>query len=220
MKTDINKLLSYDLRELISYLTFSAGLSITNFGGVVGSVDNLNLQQFPEEYSRLLLFLKKLDTKKYLELGVGHGGSFFLSSLFQTNLIVCHAVDGLNYQLDNAAGFSNQQTSINEKVKALKDYKQHYESIEFFNMSTSDFFLRENNIKYDLIFIDADHSYEGVKKDYDNSVKLLNENGLIILHDILALDCGVKQLWGELDDSKKIQEFTHSGRCGIGIYKP
>jgi len=45
-----------------------------------------------------------------------------------------------------------------------------------------DFFVRED-IKIDLLFIDGDHSYEGVKKDFDLYSKLLKPNGLILIHD-------------------------------------
>lgn len=44
------------------------------------------------------------------------------------------------------------------------------------------FFVRED-IKIDLLFIDGDHSYEGVKLDFDLYSKILNPNGLILIHD-------------------------------------
>lgn len=45
-----------------------------------------------------------------------------------------------------------------------------------------DFFVRQN-IKIDVLFIDGDHSYEGVKKDFELYSKLLSDNGIIIIHD-------------------------------------
>lgn len=44
------------------------------------------------------------------------------------------------------------------------------------------FFVRQD-IKIDVLFIDGDHSYEGVKKDFELYSKILNEKGIIILHD-------------------------------------
>ena len=35
----------------------------------------------------------------------------------------------------------------------------------------------------DVIFIDADHSFESVKDDFESSLKNLNEFGIVILHD-------------------------------------
>jgi hypothetical protein len=50
---------------------------------------------------------------------------------------------------------------------------------------TSDEFFSLNNEKFDCIFIDGLHEYEQVCKDIDNSLKNLNKNGIILLHDCL-----------------------------------
>lgn len=50
---------------------------------------------------------------------------------------------------------------------------------------TTDQFFEANKTKYDLIFIDADHSYEYSRKDLNNSLSCLNDNGCIVLHDTL-----------------------------------
>ena len=55
---------------------------------------------------------------------------------------------------------------------------------------TSDQFFRENKEKFDLIFIDGLHVYEQVIKDIFNSIKVLKENGIILVHDCLP-----RKLW-------------------------
>ena len=50
---------------------------------------------------------------------------------------------------------------------------------------TSDQFFRENKEFFDCVFIDGLHTYDQVKKDIQNSLKFLNENGIILLHDCL-----------------------------------
>jgi len=50
---------------------------------------------------------------------------------------------------------------------------------------TSDQFFLNNKLKFDLVFIDGLHEYEQVKKDIINSLKNLNENGIILVHDCL-----------------------------------
>ncbi len=44
------------------------------------------------------------------------------------------------------------------------------------------FFVRQD-IKIDVLFIDGDHSYEGVKQDFELYSNILNPKGIIILHD-------------------------------------
>ena len=50
---------------------------------------------------------------------------------------------------------------------------------------TSDKFFAQNKSNFDCIFIDGLHEYDQVKKDIINSIKFLNKNGIIILHDCL-----------------------------------
>ena len=50
---------------------------------------------------------------------------------------------------------------------------------------TSDDFFKQNKSTFDLIFIDGLHVYEKVLKDIENSLKVLNENGVILIHDCL-----------------------------------
>ena len=50
---------------------------------------------------------------------------------------------------------------------------------------TSDKFFEQNTSNFDCIFIDGLHEYDQVKKDIINSIKFLNKNGTIILHDCL-----------------------------------
>jgi hypothetical protein len=50
---------------------------------------------------------------------------------------------------------------------------------------TSDQFFNNNKENFDCVFIDGLHTYEQVKKDIQNSLKFLNKNGIILLHDCL-----------------------------------
>ena len=50
---------------------------------------------------------------------------------------------------------------------------------------TSDNFFLGNNQKFDLVFIDGLHHYEQVKKDIINSLKVLKNGGMILMHDCM-----------------------------------
>jgi len=53
---------------------------------------------------------------------------------------------------------------------------------------SSDKFFKINKQKFDIIFIDGLHESTQVKKDIENSLKILNINGVIICHDMLPPD--------------------------------
>ena len=63
----------------------------------------------------------------------------------------------------------------------IKDDRTFFD-FEFKLMSTTDFFSN-NELKFDVIFIDADHSVESVYGDFLDSLRFLKELGVIILHD-------------------------------------
>lgn len=50
---------------------------------------------------------------------------------------------------------------------------------------TSDEFFKQNTQTFDVIFIDGLHYYEQVLKDFNNSLSVLKDNGIIIIHDML-----------------------------------
>ena len=58
---------------------------------------------------------------------------------------------------------------------------------------TSDDFFKKNNEKFDLIFLDGLHTYEQTIKDIDNSLKFLNNHGVVIIHDCLP-----KKIWNQI----------------------
>ena len=47
----------------------------------------------------------------------------------------------------------------------------------------SDSFFAGNDEKFDLVFIDGDHSEEQVTKDVHNALRVLNRGGSIVMHD-------------------------------------
>ena len=51
--------------------------------------------------------------------------------------------------------------------------------------TSDDFFLKNLNNNYDVIFIDGLHYYEQAIKDIKNSLKILNNDGFILVHDCL-----------------------------------
>jgi hypothetical protein len=51
-------------------------------------------------------------------------------------------------------------------------------------VGTTDDFFKNNTKTFDVIYIDADHEENAVLRDFNNSVKCLNEGGVILMHDV------------------------------------
>lgn len=80
------------------------------------------------------------------------------------------------------------------------------------------------NNKLDLLFIDGDHSYQGVKEDYFMYKDLVRSGGYIIFHDIQdherwkGISMEVPRFWNDLNGNKN--EITiRSDYGGFGILK-
>lgn len=77
-----------------------------------------------------------------------------------------------------------------------------------YQMTTDDFF-KTNTEKFDIVFIDKNHNYKQARIDFDNSLNILNEYGIIIIHDT---DPITKELLktNYCDDCYKIIDYIES----------
>lgn len=80
----------------------------------------------------------------------------------------------------------------------------------------------------DFLFIDGDHTYNGVKKDFEDYSSFVGPGGIIAFHDIVKRenepDIQVWRFWAEIKQKYSHEEFIESGasrrKIGIGvIYK-
>jgi predicted O-methyltransferase YrrM len=77
----------------------------------------------------------------------------------------------------------------------------------------------------DFLLIDGDHSYEGVKLDFEMYAPLVAPGGLIAFHDIVPRrpePFGVPQFWQELKKIRPVTEFVadwNQSGYGIGLVK-
>lgn len=118
-------------------------------------------------HTQLLNYLiKKNGLKSYLEIGLGSGENF--------KTINCEYKQGVDikYGLGTFTGTSDAyfMSLVNlEKIKENGGLTAGIDSIKTF----------------DLIFIDGLHHADQVKRDFENSLKCLNEGGFIVIHDTL-----------------------------------
>lgn len=107
-------------------------------------------------------------------------------------------------------------------------YEQRHAGRVKFYHGSSDSFFEQNVEDWDLIFIDGDHSYEQVQKDFLNSITCLAEGGLIVMHDTLpptvgdtASDkCGTAYKLRQTLRSTDYQMYTFPVTFGVTLVAP
>jgi cephalosporin hydroxylase len=78
--------------------------------------------------------------------------------------------------------------------------------------------------KIDYLFIDGDHTYQGVKSDFEMYKPFVRSGGMIAFHDIAVhtkdQSCKVDRFWNEIKQRYQHREFIEDpkqGWAGIGV---
>jgi predicted O-methyltransferase YrrM len=76
----------------------------------------------------------------------------------------------------------------------------------------------------DFLFIDGDHTLEGVRRDYEMYSPLVKPGGTIVFHDVcvhrVEYNCHVDKFWNEIKQGREHWEFIENpaqGQYGIGV---
>lgn len=88
---------------------------------------------------------------------------------------------GTTIMIDAANGVGGN-VDWKEENSFLRQHFQPQVILETSEKAFYDYFIRQD-IKIDYLHIDGDHSYEGVKKDFELYSTIMSENGIITIHD-------------------------------------
>lgn len=164
------------------------------------------IAQSSEALNVFLSFLRRWKPRTILEIGTAYGGTLLMFTKVAADdaLIITLDVDRPEWRKKMYAGFARRQQVI-LSIKADSHDPRTAESLAW--------------AKFDLLFIDGDHSYEGVKKDFLMYKKLVTRGGIIAFHDVHLN--GVQKLWNEIKDSYDHSEIQGTlfltGKTETGI---
>lgn len=180
--------------------------------------------QYRYEITELLKILENKKPKYILEIGTANGGTLFLFTKIASKDAIIISID--LPEGDFGGGYPKY------KIPLYNSFKSHDQELYLFRSDSHSHETMQliqknlNGNKFDFIFIDGDHSYEGVKKDFLMYNRLLNEDGIIAFHDIVPGNekdsGGVFKFWKEVKNmyqSTEIVQSWNQNGGGIGILK-
>lgn len=138
--------------------------------------------QYPIQFSEYLVYLAHRDIRSYIEIGCRFGGTF---------IIVVEYIRRFS-DLYRVCAIDIEKTDIMEKYVSQTSGAEY----KIGNSLAPEFQAFLGSIKWDLAFIDGDHSYPGCSTDFES---VRQRSKLIALHDIASDACpGVRQMWNEI----------------------
>lgn len=213
--------LAHDARRLLRRAEAAAGRP----GGLCEALwefDEFRPLQIRSEIVALLGIVEELRPRTVCEIGAANGGTTFLFAR-------AAASDALLISLD--LGFDEA------RARAVSSFAGAEQQLVCLRRDSHDAQTRravESHLegrRLDFLFIDGDHGYEGVGRDFEMYGPLVRPGGLIAFHDIVPLRegdtnhdvGGVPEFWREMKgryhSTSEIVEDREQSAFGIGVLR-
>jgi predicted O-methyltransferase YrrM len=206
-------------RQLRRHLGEPASLEDAVDAAFTARAETIDLRpvQVRSEILQFLTHVHAAEPRGVLEIGRGNGGTLYL-------LARAAAPDALLVSLD-------VREDERARVRLFRSFARGGQSVVIRRADSQSEETRASLAKVfgrrqlDLLFIDGDHSYDGVRRDYELYAPLVRPGGLIAFHDIVdgpeSAVGGVPRFWREVKASLlepvELVESRAQGGYGIGF---
>lgn len=163
----------------------------------------------------------ELDARAVLEIGTAHGGTLFALTQAAADDAILVSVDlpREGYRRTRAPlyrSFARER----QKVRLVRADSHRDETVAAVRSAL-------DGRRVDFLLIDGDHSYEGVRRDFELYAPLVRDGGLIAFHDIVEGPPenvgGVPRFWREVRalaaDAEELVDDPAQGGLGIGLLR-
>jgi len=184
---------------------------------------DLTAWQVKSEYCRLVEFVAKQQPRVILEIGTAKGGTLLAWSRIATELVISIDMFGGT----GGGGYPKAKQQLFQQFAADRPgveivlLREDSHAVETRDRARE--LLAGRTV--DFLFIDGDHSYAGVKRDFEFWSELVTPGGHLAFHDILRApdgsECEVDRLWAELKPQYpqhfELVEDPNQAWGGIGV---
>ncbi len=196
---------------------------IADANDLVEKAFTFGMIQVPEEITALVELLKQHEPRNVMEIGSEAGGTFYLWCRLAE-------YDGLKISVDLPSGSSGsgrfqEATALAARSAQFKRWSGNVHVVTGDSHAQQTWQEVKNILggeKLDFLFIDGDHSAEGVRLDWEDYSRFVRKGGFIDFHDIKDTEHHrrrggfVHEFWRELQGAKiEFSANRHWG--GIGV---
>jgi predicted O-methyltransferase YrrM len=177
---------------------------------------NMTFFQTKQEITELFLIVHHKKPRTICEIGTDMGGTLYLWTKALHNHGKLISIDLPRLYRKSLNRFFRPFTLPSQEMHFIRENSHSQKSIlqlmKILSGQTIDF-----------LFIDGDHSYDGVKSDFIDYLPFVQpQGGIIALHDISIIDkpnniSGVSTFWNEIKHQFKYEEIVQPDGCGIGL---
>lgn len=171
------------------------------------------------EIRELMSAVQALAPQRMLEIGTANGGTLFL--LTRVSAADAHV---MSIDLPGGAfgGDKNEWKHAIWEAFATGQQKMTLLRGDSHKRETLDLVKQQlGGRPLDFLMIDGDHTYDGVKMDFEMYSPLVRPGGLIAFHDICQHPNGfggeVFRFWKEVRQGRNAKEFIENPATGFGI---
>jgi cephalosporin hydroxylase len=191
------------------------------YGGI-----GIRPMQIASELRTLLELLAADPPRAVLEIGTGRGGTLFLFTTVSQPDAVVVSIDAANRE-----GLFGGRRAYRWCARLYRALGTAGQRVVFIAADSHREETRAQVVEalrgeqLDLLFIDGDHTFEGVEADFRMYSPLVRKGGLVAFHDIVPgppkFVGGVPAFWQRVrdDDSREFVESWDQGSCGIGVLR-
>jgi len=185
-------------------------------------ISGLKPVQIKWEISKLLKLLTDFNPKVVCEIGTAQGGTLYLFSKCATSDAIIISIDlpggpfGGGY-CEWKIPFYKSFAVAKQKMYLIRGDSHYSSTLEELKEVLGD-------KKIDFLFIDGDHTFDGVKLDFENYSRFVKPGGIIALHDIMPNprepQCQVYKFWRKIRYKYKYLEIVYNKNqqtAGIGV---
>ncbi len=190
-----------------------------------GIFKSIRPKQVISELQQLYQKIVEAEVKYVCEIGTLRGGTFYWWCQAAQDDAVLVSIDLLSERWDGF--FSPHRIEFYKNFGKSPRQELHFIAADSHRQSTFNHVASLlNGEPLDFLFIDGDHTYQGVKQDFELYKPLVRKGGFIALHDILPRkelsEIEVYRFWNEIKETYHHWEIiADDGRLanliGIGI---